>query len=131
MAKPPIGTHVQVALDISGDVAPQIAFDFLRLVDDLAYFYNVVIGEGVGLEIQRHSGFSQYFSRRAAPNPEDISQRYFHSFVAWKIDSGNTCHTFPPAEARISPVAACAWCSRTRREPRLFDESLCIYYKSS
>jgi hypothetical protein len=93
MTQSSIGAHVEMPLDVGRDFAPQIAFDLLGLVDDLTDLYDIVIGQAVRLEIERNSGFSKYFPRRAPPDTINIRERHFHSLITGKIHSGNSCHT--------------------------------------
>jgi hypothetical protein len=44
MSQAAIGPHVQMTLDIGGYFTPQIPFDFLSLVDELADFDYVIVG---------------------------------------------------------------------------------------
>jgi len=68
-----------MTLDISGDVSPEIAFDLVPLVEDLADFYDIIVGKIIALEIERDARLPENFPRRAAPDPIDIGQRDFHS----------------------------------------------------
>jgi hypothetical protein len=42
---PAIGAHFHVTPDVVGNIAPQIAFDFIVLVKKLANFHYIVIGQ--------------------------------------------------------------------------------------
>ncbi len=43
MPLPAIGPHIEVPLDVCGDIAPEIAFDLVFLFEHLADFRRVVI----------------------------------------------------------------------------------------
>jgi hypothetical protein len=44
-----IRTHIQVAFDVHRDLAPKIALDLIRLIDDLPDLDDIIIGESVAL----------------------------------------------------------------------------------
>ncbi len=81
VAQTAIRSHIEVALDIAGHLAPQIAFDLVALVHDLADLGRIIIGQIIGLEIQRDPGLAENFARRAAPDAVDVSQGHFHSLA--------------------------------------------------
>ena len=58
MALAAIGTHIEVALDIRRHLAPQVAFDFVALFEDLSNLGDLVIGQIIGLAIERNTGDS-------------------------------------------------------------------------
>jgi hypothetical protein len=63
MALAAIGTHVEVALDIRRHLAPQVAFDLIALFEDLANLGDFVVGQIVGLAIERNAGLIQNLPR--------------------------------------------------------------------
>ena len=63
MAQAPIRSHVDVPLDIHGDVAAQIALDFVSLIEDLADFDHVLVGQIVALQVEGDSGLLKDSSR--------------------------------------------------------------------
>ena len=52
MAQATVRSHIDVSFDIARDIAPEIAFDFISLVEDLPDFDHVVIAEVIGFEIK-------------------------------------------------------------------------------
>jgi hypothetical protein len=49
MAQPSIGTQIHVSLDVLRDLAPQITFDFVHLIDNLSQAHHLVIAQVVAL----------------------------------------------------------------------------------
>jgi hypothetical protein len=96
MPQTPVRAHVEMSFDVCGYVTPQIAFDFYSLINDLADFDHIIVGQVITLQVQRNSGLAKYLSRTAMPNSVNIGQCHFHSLAPWKIDSCNTRHGLSP-----------------------------------
>jgi hypothetical protein len=94
MAQAPIGSHVNVPLNIHGHVAPQIALDFVSSVEDLPDFYHVLVRKVVALQVEGDSGLLKDFSRCAPADSINVGERNFHPFASGEIDSCNACHIF-------------------------------------
>src|SRR5215467_321532 len=73
MSQAAIGSHVKMTLDVGAYFTPEIPFDFLLLIDDLADLDHVIIGQIVAFQIQRNSRLSEYFSRCATPDAVNVS----------------------------------------------------------
>jgi hypothetical protein len=106
VAQTAVRTYVEMALDIPRDFPPEIAFDFVSLVEDLADLNDIVVGKGVALEIEGHSRLAQDFSRAPAPDPKNVGQRDFHPLAFRQIHACDTCHTVAPLKFEIPFVAA-------------------------
>ena len=94
MAQAPIRSHVDVPLDIHGDVAAQIALDFVSLIEDLTDFDHVLVGQIIALQVKGDSGLLKDSSRGTPADPINVGERDFHAFASREIDSCDACHIF-------------------------------------
>ena len=69
MAQAAVRAHVDMALDICRDIAPEITFDFETLIEYLADLDNIVIGKVVTLRSREIPACSRIFREPGRPMP--------------------------------------------------------------
>ena len=82
MPHAPIALNLDQALDVQVDLAAEIAFDTVFLVDDLAQPVHLVLGQqahaGIGIDVAALQDLAA--GRRT--DAEDVGERRFHPLVA-------------------------------------------------
>src|SRR5581483_6925656 len=84
--------HVEMALDVGGHLAPEVAFDLVALLEHLANLGDLVVGEIVGLAVERDAGLAQNLPRRAPPDAVNVREPDFDPFALRQIHACNTRH---------------------------------------
>ena len=96
MTEAAIAADVHEALDAHGDLTAKIAFDLVFLVDDLADFLDIRLGELVGAEVGADVCFLKDGARRSRTDTEDVSKSNFDPFISWQVNPSDTSHGILP-----------------------------------
>src|ERR1700674_286084 len=92
VAHAPIAPDVHQPLDRARDLAAQVALDLEILLDLLAKFLDVVVGEVLHPRVRVDAGRLQQTLGRGPSDAEDVGQRDFDPLFARQVDACNACH---------------------------------------
>src|SRR5262245_37507612 len=114
MSKSAIRSNFHQALDVERNLFPQIAFDAVLLLDDLADFVHFVVIQFAHFRIHIDAGGSQNVIGLRTADAIDIGKSDLDSLIWRKIYTCYTCHSEQPSrnnfelrnfELRISTLA--------------------------
>ena len=87
MAQPSVRADVHEALDIHGDLTPEVALDVMLRSNDVPQLGDFLVGEilrpGVWVDLSLSDNFIAY----RAPDPVDIGERNLYTLIARDVDS--------------------------------------------
>src|SRR4051812_26547201 len=92
MTRAAIRAEVDEALDRELDVAAEIAFDAVVLLDRIADLANVGLVEVVALLVGRDVGATEHHIRRVTAETVDVGECDLDPLVAREVDASNTSH---------------------------------------
>jgi hypothetical protein len=82
------------SLYVHRNFSAQLSFNLVLAINDLADGCNLIFSQMIGVSVKVYTGLTQYLSGRAASDPINISQPYFHPFVSWQVNACNPCQIF-------------------------------------
>jgi hypothetical protein len=94
MANAPVAPDVHKPFDVHPYVRPKVSLNGELGVDDFPDSVELVLGKILDFFIDVDIGLPEDFQRRRLPDPENIRQRHFASFVIWYVYSCNTRHCY-------------------------------------
>jgi hypothetical protein len=97
MPQATVAPEVHQALDIHGHIASQVALDLIIAVDNIAYTTHLILIERIRTFVSVDFCPLQHFARPSVPYSVDVGQSDFYPLIAWKIYTGNACHTYSSA----------------------------------
>jgi hypothetical protein len=107
-----IGSDVDQSADVAVDLAPQVSFDHLLAVDNLANSSQVAFAEIAHSRVVNNArSLHDIFGLRGA-DTKDAPQRDFDTLVVWNVDSRDYRHVSPSACGPVILAVVCAWGSR-------------------
>src|SRR5438552_18075755 len=125
MTQAAVAAEVHQPLDVERDLAAQVAFDLVALLERLADAVDLVVGQVLGPARRIDLGRGADLPRARVADAVEVGERDLDLLLAGKIDSCNSRHSFTPA-------AACDEDSpRRSRAPRPCGGSPCTSRKSS
>lgn len=105
VAKPAVAADLDEPFDAHRDLAAQVAFDEMIVLDLVTKLLNLVIGEILDARIGVDSRKSQDLPRRRNPDAKDIGQPVFDSLLARKFNTCDSSHTSLPPRSLTLLVA--------------------------
>lgn len=87
-----IALDFDLALDVLGDVAPQVTFDGCVAIYPGTDLVDLVLGEIANPLVGVESGIGADALRRGLANTKDVRECYLQPLLAGDINAGNTCH---------------------------------------
>src|ERR1700712_4211216 len=92
VADPLVSTDLDLAPDVLGDLAPEVALDAVVGVDPVAEAADLLVGEvtdpGVGVD----PGLHARLARAGTADAEDVGQRALAPLLAGEVYAGKSCH---------------------------------------
>src|SRR4029079_6713244 len=89
---PLVRADLDLALDVGGDLAPQVTLDLHVRVDERPQLGDLVVGEVTNPRVGRQPGLATHDLRGGATDPEDVRQGDLESLLARDVDTGNSRH---------------------------------------
>ena len=83
-----VAADFDLAANVSLNLAAQVAFDLVVLVDVLLERDELVLGEVADANVRADAGGRERFRRAGAADAVDIGERDLNSLFARKIDAG-------------------------------------------
>src|SRR5919198_1624249 len=108
-----VGADLDLALDVLGDLAAQVALDLVVAVDPLAQADDLLLGEVAHARVGVHPRALERLEGAGPAEAEDVGEADLHPLLTGKVDAGDACHVPPRASwPGVSPAAACdeGWC---------------------
>ena len=95
MAQAAVRADLDETLDVERDLAPQVAFDLVAAVDQLAQPVDLLLGEvpHPGVRVDVRLGQDLLAGRQT--DPEDVGERDLDALLARNVDAGDTGHRLP------------------------------------
>jgi hypothetical protein len=92
MPQAAITTEIHEALDVHRDFTPQIPFDLVFPVDQLANPQNLCVRQIVHATLHGNARLCADFAGRFPPDPVNVSQSDFDTLLTGYVNSGNPSH---------------------------------------
>jgi hypothetical protein len=92
MTKPTVATEVHQALDVRLNLAPEIAFDFVDRLEELADLLDVALGQLLGLLVRGDACLFANLERRLLADAIEVRERVRDVLVVGKVYSCDTSH---------------------------------------
>src|SRR5262245_29890712 len=103
MAQAAVAAEVHQTLDVHLDLAPQVAFDLVLGVDDLADAPQLAFVERVGDLVGRDLGGLADVGGGLGPNAEQVAQRNHDVLTTRKVDACDACHVLSSTLSLLVP----------------------------
>src|SRR4029453_8819649 len=87
-----VAAHLDLAADVRGDLAAQVALNLEIGLDVVAELDQLLIREGFGALVQINGGWGPRLDRGGATDPEDVGERDPHPLFAGKIHADESSH---------------------------------------
>src|SRR6266487_5847149 len=88
-----VASDLDLAADVGGDLAAQVALDLEVGVDVLTQLDELVVAEVTGAEVGADAGGVESLLGAGASDAVDVGERDLHALLAREVDAGKTCHT--------------------------------------
>ena len=95
MAHPAVRADLDQALDVERDLAPQVAFDLVAAIDQLAEPVDLLFGEVADPGVRVDVGLGEDLLRGRQADAEDVGEGDLDALLARDVDAGNACHRLP------------------------------------
>ena len=92
VAKASIAAEVHQALNVHGDIAPEVTLNAVAVRDHLTDANDLLIAELLVGQVGIHLGLLTDLQSRRAADSIDVGQCDPRLLLAWEINSGNTWH---------------------------------------
>src|SRR5712692_10232316 len=92
MADAAVAADVHEALDAHGHFAPQVAFDLVLALDDIAHSRRLLIAPGLDPFAGVDPGVGEDLLGGRNTDPVDVLDRDLAALVPRQVHSGDTCH---------------------------------------
>src|SRR3954471_15875394 len=102
-----IAPDLDLALDVLGDLAPQVTFDLEVRVDVGPDLHDLLFGQVADLRATVDVDAVDDLERPRGADPEDVTQRDVEPLVTGKIDAGDTSHELPFSLAAACGAGSC------------------------
>jgi hypothetical protein len=90
-----VAPDLDLALDVLGDLAPEVTFDLEVRVDVGADLDDLLFGEIADLRAAVDGRSLDDRERACGADAEDVAQGDVQPLVAGKVDAGDPCHRVP------------------------------------
>src|SRR3954454_22606016 len=113
-----VGTDLDLAADVLGDLTAEVTFDAVVGVDPVAQAADLLVGEVTDAGVGVDPGLLQRLTGSRTADAEDVGQRDLAPLLAGEVDAGKACHgrtgssNFSEVVAHTLPACpgrSCAW----------------------
>src|SRR5262249_39550454 len=87
-----VAADLDLAADILGDLAAEVAFDLVVGLDPVAEPRDVVIGHVADPQVRADPGLPERLDSPGATDAEDVGERDLQPLLAGEVDADDTCH---------------------------------------
>src|SRR5262249_19488889 len=114
MAQASVGADLDQAADVAVDLSAKVSFYLAVAIKHFAEMGDLGLGEITHLLAGVHACLLKQLKDVVLTNAIEQGERILRRLLSGKVDTCDTCHLvrFPFLRQPISPVAACASCSR-------------------
>src|SRR5206468_4665687 len=86
-----VRADLDLAADVGGDLAAEVALDLVRTLDVVAQEDQLVVGQVAHADVRADARRSERLVGARAPDAVDVGECDFHPLLAGDVDAGETC----------------------------------------
>src|SRR6266536_413201 len=90
-----VASDLDLAADVGGDLAAQVALDLVVRLDVVAQLDEVLVAEVAGAQVRAHAGGLECLLGAGTSHAVDVGEPDLQALFARKVDAGKTCHGSP------------------------------------